>query len=73
LEENRPAALITVQAATVEFGQVIEDWEVSIPSATVLPGEGLALLKRCGASVHLRIKSREVETLHATSLQINRR
>ena len=59
LEEKKPVALITVQAATAEFGQVIEDWQVGIPSATVLPGEGLALLKQCGASVRLQIKSRQ--------------
>ena len=59
LEHKKPAALITLQAETPYYGQGIEDWEFLIPSVTVSPTSGLALLRRCGATVHLRIDSRQ--------------
>lgn len=59
LESKKPAALLTVQAVKGELVRVIEDWEFDIPSATVSPHVGLALLKQNAPVLHLRIKSRQ--------------
>ncbi len=61
LEHQQPLALITVQPMTTEYGQGIEDWEFAIPSATVPPEAGLTLLQRSGATVHLRIDSKQYD------------
>lgn len=59
LESKKPAALLTVQAVKGELVRVIEDWEFDIPSATVSPAVGLALLKQNAPVLHLRINSRK--------------
>jgi aminopeptidase YwaD len=58
LEHKEPAALITVQARPGFLERVIEDWEFSVPSATVPAQTGLALMAQRDAEVHLKINSR---------------
>ena len=58
LEAKRPAALSTVQSVVGNVDAPIEDDELDIPSASVGPGAGRALLAAAGAIAHLRIESR---------------
>jgi aminopeptidase YwaD len=58
LEQKEPAALITVQARPGMLERVIEDWEFTIPSATVPAQTGLVLMAQRGAEMHLKIDSR---------------
>ncbi|MFH2104097.1 MAG: M28 family peptidase [Chloroflexota bacterium] len=60
LEEKRPAALLAPPAATVEYEQVSEDWELDLAAATVPRDVALALLHEPTARLHLRIDSRRV-------------
>ena len=59
LEEKEPAALIAVQPRPGDLDRLIEDWEFSIPSATVNAYTGLAILRQETPIVHLRIDSRQ--------------
>jgi aminopeptidase YwaD len=58
LEEKRPAALVTVRPRTGLHTRIIEDWNFPIPSATVTPEAGRALLEGAGAPLRLRIATR---------------
>lgn len=58
LESKRPAALITVLGRDGLLPRLIEDAEFVIPSATVPPEVGLALLSRAGSAGRLRIQTR---------------
>lgn len=58
LEAGRPAAVITVQTRPGDLERLIEDWEFVLPSATVAPDAGLALVDHPGATVHLRLNTR---------------
>ncbi len=60
LEAKRPAALLAPPAATVEYEQVTEDWELDIPAATIAPETALALINQPGIVAHLRIESRRI-------------
>ena len=59
LEEKRPAALVAVSPTPGCPERLIRDWEFPIPSATVLPEVGRALLQRENPVVRLRIESRQ--------------
>lgn len=58
LEEQAPAALLTIQPRLGELERLIEDWEFAISSATASAHTGLALLRAESPVVHLRIDSR---------------
>ncbi len=59
LEEKRPVALLTVSPTPGCPERLIRDWEFPIPSATVLPEVGRALLQQGSPVVRLRIESRQ--------------
>ncbi len=59
LEDKRPAALVAVGPTPGCPERLIRDWEFPIPSATVLPEVGRALLQRENPVVRLRIESRQ--------------
>lgn len=59
LEARKPAALVTVSPIPGCRERLIRDWEFPIPSATVLPEAGRALLRRKDEIVHLRIEGRQ--------------
>ncbi len=58
LERQAPAALITVSLDLGMVHSLIQDWDLPLPSATVPSDAGLALLRRRGEQVHLRIDTR---------------
>jgi hypothetical protein len=53
LERKRPAALLAPPAATTEYGQVTEDWELDLPAATIPQETALRILENPPASLHL--------------------
>ncbi|MBI5671219.1 MAG: M28 family peptidase [Chloroflexi bacterium] len=55
LEAKQPAAVIMVNQRPVGLERLIEDKDLTIPSATVPAPVGLRLLDRAGAPVHLRL------------------
>lgn len=58
LERKRPAALLAPPAATAEYGQLTEDWELDLPAAT-LPLEAVRqLLRRPAACLELNLRAR---------------
>ena len=59
LEAKRPAALLTVQPGLGDLNRLIEDWEFTIPSATVPARTGLALLRPGAQLARLRTRSRQ--------------
>jgi aminopeptidase YwaD len=58
LEQKAPAALITVSPDLAPVHSLIQDWAFPLPSATVPADAGLALLRRRGEQIHLRIDTR---------------
>ncbi|MFO7632881.1 MAG: M28 family metallopeptidase, partial [Caldilinea sp.] len=58
LEEKRPAAILTVQSQSGEVERLIEDWEFSLPSATVSAQVGAMLLGNAGEPARVRIDTR---------------
>jgi aminopeptidase YwaD len=58
VEEKRPAALVTVNARLASPERLVRDWELGIPSVSVSPENGLALLRAGGRPVRLRIAGR---------------
>jgi aminopeptidase YwaD len=59
LEEKRPAAVLTVQAHAGEIERLIEDWEFTLPSATVSAQIGAMLLEKAGEQARVRIDARK--------------
>ncbi len=59
LEAKQPAALITVQNRLGRLERVIEDWEFTLPSATVPAEVGLALLQQSDPHPRLRLNTRQ--------------
>jgi aminopeptidase YwaD len=57
LEKGRPAAILCVQRGLTGPLGLIEDWEFSIPSATVTPQAGLKLVQNPGAWARLVIEA----------------
>lgn len=57
LETKRPAAVVAVQTRPGACERLIEDADFVLPSVTVPPETGLALLTQAGAAVHLHIDS----------------
>jgi aminopeptidase YwaD len=55
LDQKSPAAVITVNPFPHSIRQVIKDPEMEIPSATVSPEVGLALMRHVGEPVRLHI------------------
>jgi aminopeptidase YwaD len=58
LEEKRPVAILTVQSQSGEVERLIEDWEFSLPSATVSAQVGAMLLGNAGEPARVRIDTR---------------
>jgi Iap family predicted aminopeptidase len=58
LEEKQPSALVTVDPRYGRHTRVIEDWSLSIPSATVPAEVGRELLVRMGDPLRLSIATR---------------
>ena len=58
LEERAPAALITVNPGLHTRWRLVEDWDLDLPSVTVMPRVGLALVERAGATVALSVTTR---------------
>jgi len=67
LEKGRPAAILSVQRGLTGPLGLIEDWEFSIPSATVTPQAGLKLVQNPGAWARLVI---DAETMPGTAANI---
>jgi aminopeptidase YwaD len=59
LEQKQPAAIITINPKIGSLERVIEDWSFPIPSATVPPEVGLAMLNQANPKLRLRIDSRQ--------------
>ncbi|NPV75124.1 MAG: M28 family peptidase [Anaerolineae bacterium] len=57
LEEKRPPAIITVHPQLHRRWALIEDYQFTIPSVTVLAEEGLRLIRSAGQTAHLQIRS----------------
>lgn len=57
LEEKKPLAVLTVQALPGSVNRLIEDWEFTLPSATLPAASGLALLTHSGGELHLRLET----------------
>jgi hypothetical protein len=55
LEQKQPAAVLTVQNHRGGLERLIEDWEFHLPSATITPATGLALLQAPETLAHLSI------------------
>ncbi|MGI5837453.1 MAG: M28 family metallopeptidase [Chloroflexota bacterium] len=68
LEERCPAALITVSHRSDYPVPLIEEWDLAIPSATVPPEAGLALLDWGERPVRLKIVTRSTPSHAATLL-----
>lgn len=62
LEAKMPAALLTVQHEIGSLVRLIEDWDLSIASATVSPETGLKLVRQNGQMARLRIDSRRSDS-----------
>ncbi len=60
LEHKRPAALLAPPAATTEYSQVTEDWELDLPAATIPTETALTLLRRVESRLHLQIQAQRV-------------
>ena len=58
LEAKQPAALITIQPRLGELERLINDPDFRLPSVTVPPRTGLALLRAAHPALRLRIASR---------------
>lgn len=58
LAEQQPAGLITVNPSLHAHWRLVEDYDLPLPSATVQPREGLALVQRAGAVACLTVESR---------------
>jgi len=58
LEAQRPAALVTVNSRLGSRERLVRDWELGLPSASVDPEAGLALLQAGEQPVSLRIAGR---------------
>lgn len=67
LESKKPLAMLTVQAGPYGLESVFEDWEFTIPSATVPPEVGLVLLKNETQSVRLSIDA-ELHPSHTANI-----
>jgi Iap family predicted aminopeptidase len=59
LEEKAPLAVLTVQALPGSVNRLIEDWEFGLPSATLPPESGLALLSHPGGALHLHLETEQ--------------
>jgi aminopeptidase YwaD len=59
LENKKPAAVLAVQTLQGEEVRLIEDWEFSIPSATIPARSAVPLLAQTEAQVSLKISSRQ--------------
>lgn len=70
LEEKRPAAVLTVQSRLGEVERLIEDWEFTLPSATVSAQVGAMLLEKAGEQARVRIDARK--SMSVTSNVIGR-
>jgi aminopeptidase YwaD len=58
LEVKKPAALLTLQVGQAVMNRAIEDWEFTIPSASISPQAARLLLSQPEAAVSLSIDSR---------------
>jgi aminopeptidase YwaD len=67
LESSKPLAVLTVQAGPFALESVFEDWEYTIPSATVPPEVGLALRNNETKNVHLSIDA-ELHPSHTANI-----
>ncbi len=66
LEEKAPAALLTVNLRHPVGEDIIQDWDLPIPSATIPAETGYALLQYLGEDVHLRIDAQSIAS-HVTT------
>lgn len=57
LETGKPAALLAPPASSMDYEQFTEDWELDIPAATIPRESVVAILRKPGASAHLRIQA----------------
>ncbi|MCA9950610.1 MAG: M28 family peptidase [Anaerolineales bacterium] len=71
LQEKAPAALLTVNLRHPVAEDIIQDWDLQIPSATIPAETGYVLLRHLGAEIHLCIEAQSV-TSHITNLIGNR-
>jgi aminopeptidase YwaD len=55
LEENPPAAILTVQNQPGSINRIIEDAELKIPSATLPAKSALSLTEKMGVMAHLQL------------------
>ena len=61
LEQKAPAAVLTVQMKPGSINRIIEDWEFTIPSATLPAESALALFNEAAAPARLRLKTSQCE------------
>jgi hypothetical protein len=59
LEEKKPAAVLTVQIHPGSINRLIEDWEFTLPSATLPNESALVLFQNLQAPVHLRLRTHQ--------------
>jgi aminopeptidase YwaD len=59
LEEKKPAAVLTVQIRPGSVNRLIEDWEFTLPSATLPNESALVLFQNLQTPVHLRLQTRQ--------------
>lgn len=59
LEAKRPAAVLTVQERNGEIERLIEDWEFTLPSATISAQVGAMLMEKAGEQARVRIDARK--------------
>lgn len=57
LEQEQPAAVLTVQAQPGSTNRLIEDWEFTLPSATLPSESALFVLNHLDRPAHLRLKT----------------
>ncbi len=63
LAEKMPAALLTVHPSLHHRWRLVEDFDLSLPSATVLAKDGLKLAQRSGEQARLILQTRRRESV----------
>ncbi|GAP13366.1 predicted aminopeptidase [Longilinea arvoryzae] len=59
LEQKAPLAVLAVQALPGSTNRLVEDWEFTLPSATLPAESGLALLTHPESTLHLRLETEQ--------------